>query len=92
MKGRGKLVISNQDKAIELIQKLVPEEEHSLLNMKITIDKKALEKLDAKLLKKLGCQIVQSGDRVVISRAESQEEKNIQAIIQEGLEEIREAA
>jgi 2-methylisocitrate lyase-like PEP mutase family enzyme len=84
-KGKGKLVIENAAKIVERIRALFSKAKaDTLIKVKESPDKTALAKLDVKELKKLGVSIVATGDAVFIEAADTEVDKFVATLLEEG--------
>lgn len=92
-KQAGAIDLGDEAKAIERLRKLFPAREAATVNVKETLDKKALRKLPAADLARIGVTIGDPGDAVVIEVAPSDVDKLI-AFLSDALQmqEFREAA
>ena len=93
-KGKGKIEFGKDevDHIVKLIEKYFPEKADVLIQTKKTPVKKALDGLTAAELKKLGIQVEDTGDHVVIKPTDSQIEKLVDKLLKEKDEETEEAA
>lgn len=67
-KGKGGIAYADEQTVVARIQKLFGDDEAAAyLHIKVTPDKEAIEKLTACQIAKLGCELVNTQDRVVIS-------------------------
>lgn len=89
-KGKGGLVIDDEDKLMDRIKKLLPEKKDDLIRSKESPDKTALEKLDAKTLKRLGVEIKDASDEIFIKSVDTEVEKAIKALMDDP--ELQDAA
>jgi hypothetical protein len=81
-KAVGGLVIDDPDRTVALIEKYYMDEERErLLRISKKPDKETLERLSAVELKKLGVQVTQDGDRVVIKPMDSEVDKVVRALL-----------
>ncbi len=76
-KGKGKLIVSNEGKTVELIKKKLEDQAELLIQITEKPVKKALQNLPASDLKKIGARIDETGDSVVIKHTVSDLEKMI---------------
>lgn len=81
-KGKGKLTIDDPDKTVSLIRKLYDKEQQELL-IKVTEKpvKKAVAQLEAKDLKRIGVNLSDAGEQVVIRPVDSELEKALDALM-----------
>lgn len=83
-KGKGKIIIPDEEKTILLIRKNLSEQADSLIKTEEKIIKPALENLSAGDLKKAGLNLVESTDYVLIKPTESDVDKIVTALLREG--------
>jgi hypothetical protein len=88
-KGKGKIEYSKEDaeRIVRLIEKCFPKQESTLIQIKKTPIKKALQNLTAADLKKLGITVEDAGDYVVIKPVDSQVEQLVDKLLKEKDEE-----
>jgi hypothetical protein len=90
-KERGGVVVINPNNTVKLIEKLFPDKADVLIKTTKKPLKKALGQLTVVDLKKIGCEVGQTGDVVVISAVDSEVEKTVSkmlaALIDDGTEE-----
>ncbi len=89
-KGKGETQIPNEEKTIDLIRKHFPDQAEILIKTEETVVKKALANLAAADLKKIGVNVIEAGDQVVVKVADSEIEKMVDALFKD--EEIARAA
>ena len=82
-KGKGKIEWDNDDQVLRLIEKYFPEQADVLIKTKKKPIKKALAALSAAELKKLGIEVEDTGDAVVIEPTDSQIEKLVEKLLKE---------
>jgi arsenate reductase-like glutaredoxin family protein len=81
-KQKGKLTIPDEQKTVDRIYEMFPEDAADVyVKIEHTPVKAALEKLDAATLKKLGIQVTADGDSVVIKTLDSEIEKIVAALL-----------
>lgn len=80
-KGKGTLEIANPDKTVQLIKKHFPDQVDLLIDRKETPAKDAIAKLPAADLKRLGCELTGTGDRVVIRPVEGDTDKLVKHLV-----------
>jgi hypothetical protein len=80
-KGKGTLEIANPDKTVALIKKHFPDQVDLLIDTKETPAKDAIAKLPAADLKRLGCELTGTGDRVVIRAVEGDTDKLVKHLV-----------
>lgn len=86
-KGKGTVEIGDDAKTIRLIKKHFPEQVDTLIDTKETPSKDALFKLPAADLKRLGCELKGTGDRVVIKLADGEVDKIVKALVSAKVDE-----
>lgn len=91
-KGKGRIDWDDNDTVVRLIEKHFPDQAEVLIQTKKKPVKKALANLSAGELKKLGIQVEDTGDQVVIKPTDSQIEKLVDKLLKEKDEETEEAA
>ena len=87
-KGKGRLVIEDEQKTIRLIRRHMLADEDMLIIVKESVSRAGLGKLPAAQLKKLAVSVTDAIDKVVIKPTQSDVEKAIDALIKDGLEEF----
>lgn len=80
-KGKGKLVIDDEDRTMQRIRRLTPDQVEYLIACKSTPVKDALLKLSAADLKKIGARIDGTGDEIVIRPVDSAVDKMVDALL-----------
>jgi hypothetical protein len=91
-KGKGSLEIANEAKTIMLIEKHFPEKADVLIDVKKTPAKDAICLLPAADLKRIGCEVKDTGDRVVIKPSDGEVDKIVKALISAAVDEAAEVA
>ncbi len=86
-KGKGAIVIPDPERTVALIRKHLPEQAQVLIAQQEQPVKKAVEKLSAVDLKKIGVHLADAGDQVVIRPAPSDVDKLVKALVKATLEE-----
>lgn len=86
-KGKGAIVIPDPARTVVLIRKHLPEQAQVLIAQQEAPVKKAVEKLSAADLKKIGVHLADAGDQVVIRPAPSDVDKLVKALVKATLEE-----
>lgn len=89
-KGKGETQIPNEEKTIELIRKHLKDQAEVLIKTEPSLIKKALANLAAADLKRIGVNVIEAGDQVVVKVADSDIEKLVDALFKD--EEIKRAA
>lgn len=92
VKQPGRLDIADPDKVVALIEKHLPDLEDTLVSVKKTPVKKALEQLSAAELKKLGVSVTEDTDAVVIKPVDDNVDKLVLALLKECAAELSEPA
>jgi len=83
-KGKGKVLIADESKTIELIRKHLDEDAAAtLIKTAESVIKKAACNLDAATLKRLGIEIADAGDEVVIAPVDSALDKLLDRLLEE---------
>jgi len=92
-KGKGGIQFSDADRVVELVHKYYDSDRAALLLRTFEEpDKDALAKLTAAELKKLGCEIADAGDQVVIKPTDSEVDKIVNALLKDAMEDTAQAA
>lgn len=87
-KGKGRLVIVDEAKSIELARKHLAEDQVKLLvRVAEEINKKAVAGLSAAELKKIGIHVEAAGDEVVLSYTDSALDKLLERLLEQAKEE-----
>ena len=84
-KGRGKVVVGNN--AAELIRKHMPDRFGELVKVTEKPLASALQHLTAGELRRIGCRVEDTGDRVVVSAPKDDLDKRVAALMEEAGEE-----
>ncbi len=82
-KGKGVIVVNDQDKTCQLIAKKLPEQFDALVKQSQTPIKAALTNLSATELRQIGVTVEQTGDQVVIKTTDSTVDKYVTALLKE---------
>ena len=92
-KQKGKVVVDDEDKTIERIRALLPEEQAELLiRVKESVDRNAVADLSAADLKRLGIRIEETGDVVVIKPVDSEVDRLVATLLKDLDEALGEEA
>ena len=92
-KGKGKIVWDDEDKVAERILAMVPAlDDERFLSTTVKVKKDELLELDVATLKKLGCRIEGTGDFVLIKASDSEIDKFVARLLEEGAKAAEEAA
>lgn len=89
-KGKGRLVIADESKTLDLIGRHFPEHAEVLIRERRTVVKEALGQLTASELKRVGVHIEQADDQVVIRCTDSELDRLVTALMQDS-EAVEEA-
>lgn len=82
-KGKGKLVWDDAEQVVKLIHKLFPDQAETLIRTKEEPVKKALANLTVAELKRLGCEVEDAADQVVIKPTDSSVDKLVDALLKD---------
>jgi hypothetical protein len=85
-KGRGGLVIDDEDRTVALIRKHLPDQADVLIATKEMPVKDALVQLPAADLKRIGVQVKDTGDQVLIKPVHSEVDKLVKALVAAAVE------
>lgn len=85
-KGKGGIDFDDPEKVVALVKKHFPDETDLLIHIKETPNKEALAQLPAADLKRLGCEIKDSSDQVVIKPTDSDVDKIVAALLKDATE------
>ena len=83
VKQKGKLMISDADKTLQLIRRHFPEQADSLIKTTEKPLKTALEQLSVAELKRIGVTLLDDGDKIVIKPTDSEVDKLVDALLAE---------
>lgn len=86
-KGKGAIEIADADRTAELIRKHLPELAPTLLAVKAVPVRKAIAQLSAADCRRIGVQLVDATDQVVIRPAPSDVDKLVRALVRAELDE-----
>jgi hypothetical protein len=89
-KGKGKVQFADGDEVVKRIRRLFPDDVPMLINTVHTPIKAGLVNLTAAELKSLGCEVVGAGDFIVVSPADSELDKLVDALLAEPARELEE--
>jgi hypothetical protein len=87
-KGKGELKWESAEQVVRLIKKHFPEQAETLIKVKETPVKTALAQLSVQELKKIGVEVNETGDEVVIKSTDSEIDKLVAALLKE--DEVKE--
>ena len=82
-KGKGGIVFGDPDTVVRLIEKHFADQADLLLHIKKCPNKEALEKLTVAELKRLGCEVADAGDRIVIKPMDGEVAKLVAGLLKE---------
>lgn len=82
-KGTGGIVFGDPDTVVRLIEKHFADQVDLLLHIKKCPNKEALEKLTVAELKKIGCEVSNAGDRIVIKPMDGEVAKLVAGLLKE---------
>ncbi|MFA5161185.1 MAG: host-nuclease inhibitor Gam family protein [Elusimicrobiales bacterium] len=82
-KQKGSIRYEDEDKVISLVRKYLPEQADSLIKSEERLLKTALSNLTAAELKKLGVEVKESGDAVLVKSVDSDIDKLVNALLAE---------
>lgn len=92
-KGKGEIVIENPEHTIKLLKKCVQEEDwERYIKTSESLIKTTLAQLPASELRRLGVEMIETGDQVVIKPTDSEVDKLVDALLKDEVKEAREAA
>lgn len=83
-KGKGKIQIDDEERTVSLIEKR--DDAEALLIIHKSPRKEALEALPVDELKKLGCQVSETGDFIVIRPVDSAVDRAVKALLKSAIE------
>ncbi|HDH00341.1 MAG TPA: hypothetical protein ENG80_00835 [Nitrospirae bacterium] len=86
-KGKGKIEWDDDAQVVKLIRKHFPEQSDVLVKTTDKPVKKALAQLTVAELKKLGIEVEETGDQVVIKSMDSEIDKLVNALLKDDIEE-----
>lgn len=94
-KGKGAITFDDADLVVKLIEKKLPDQADVLIDTVKKPVKKALAQLSVDQLRKLGCEVDEAGDHVVIRPVDSAVDKLLKALLKgmsDELEAVAEAS
>lgn len=94
-KGKGGIAWDDQEKVVARIERIYADDEAmlaTLLRVKKSPNKEALENLDVAELKRLGCTVRAAGDQVVVKPVDGEVDKLVAALLKDTDDDAREAA
>lgn len=91
-KGKGGIIFDDAAKVVALIKRHFPEQTELLIHTKEKPDKEALEQLAVADLKRLGCEIADAGDQIVIKPTDSEVDKIVTALLKDATADEKEEA
>ncbi|MBS3918084.1 MAG: host-nuclease inhibitor Gam family protein [Deltaproteobacteria bacterium] len=91
-KGKGGLAWDDDSHVVKLVKKLFPDQAETLIKVAESPAKAALAQLPAADLKRLGIEVIDSGDQVLIKPTDSEVDKLVNALLRDETKEVREAA
>jgi len=83
-KGKGGIAFEDPERVLALIKKHFPDQAEILIRTKETPDKEALETLPVADLKRIGCEVTEAGDQIVVKPTNSDVDKIVTALLKEG--------
>jgi hypothetical protein len=86
-KGKGGIEFDDAEKVVALIKRHFPDQQEILIRTKETPDKDGLGTLPVADLKRLGCEVADAGDQIVIKPTDSDVDKIVSALLKEAIEE-----
>lgn len=89
-KGKGGLEIPNPARTVELIKKHLADQVELLIDTKETPAKGALQQLPAADLRRVGVNVKDTGDRIVIRPADTELDKMVKALVGDAVDEATE--
>lgn len=90
-KGKGKIKVLNAKKTVQLIKKLMPHKADVLINTTEKLAKAAIGQLAVEDLKRIGCEVGDTGDQVLIKPADDNLDTLIKVLVGAKMEEAAEA-
>ena len=91
-KGKGGITFDDAERVVALIKRHFPEQSELLIRTKESPDKDALENLPVSDLKRLGCEIAEAGDQIVIKPTDSDVDKIVTALLKDATTDEQEQA
>jgi len=91
-KGKGEIVIEDPAHTIKLLKKAMPEEAWgNYIKITESLIKTTLAQLPASELRRLGVEVIETGDQVVIKPTDSEVDKLVEALLKDELKEVEAA-
>ena len=85
-KGKGVIAFDDADKVVALLRKNFGDNAIAYISTVETPDKKMLQDMPVSELKKVGCELVGTGDKVVIKHIDGEVEKMVAALLKDAVE------
>lgn len=86
-KGKGSIEIADKARTVALIRRYLPEQADTLIRTEELPHKPALTQLSVADLRRVGCTVVETDDRVVITAVDSEVDKMVDALLKDALAE-----
>lgn len=83
---KGSIVIEDPERTLQLIRKHMPELADTLIRVKEEPDKRAITDLPVSEARRIGCQIIDATDAIVIRPVDSDVDKVVDALLKEATE------
>lgn len=90
-KGKGEVVIANKPRTVQLIAKHLTSQYEDLVKITHTPIASAVGKLPAAQLRKIGVEVRNSGDQIVLKPVDSALDKQVAALLKEAVDDATEA-
>lgn len=86
-KGKGGIEFTDAAQVVALIRKHLADRADVLIRTKESPNKEAIEELPVSDLKRIGCTIIESGDKIVIKPTDSEVDKIVAGLLSEAVED-----
>ena len=87
-KGRGGIAFDDAERVVALIRKHLPEQADTLIKTSEAPVKPALAQLTVAELKRIGCQVIETADEVLIKAVDGEVDKLVDALLRGATEEV----
>jgi hypothetical protein len=92
MKGKGEIQWEDAAQVVKLIKKHFPDQAETLIRVSESPVKSALTQLPVQDLRRLGVEVIDTGDLIVIKPTDSEVDRMVDALLRDEMKDVQEAA